>query len=492
MKKLFSKSLCIICIMTFITALCAVNVSAASASSAISASPSSVTVGNTFTVTVKVSCASIGSAEGSLTYDSSVIEFVSGSDAAGASGSLKLSKYASSDGVGSFTFSLTFKALKAGSTTVTFTPTEVANWSTEIVSCSSASTKVTVTSPAALSSNANLKSLKVSSGTLSPAFSPNTVNYTVTVPYTVTKLTMSATTEDSAATLSVSGSQNLSVGKNVRAITVKAADGTTKKYTVTVTRQANDGTVSETPVTSQPTVESEQPSISNTVTVTVDGEAMTVVEDLSEVTLPAGFTVDEVTINDKAVICIKNASGLKMLYLNDGETNCFYIYDSENISFTKYRTITVKGASYVLVDKPRNTAVPEGFTSTEVRINETDVPAWQASGEEFKDFYLIYVSSESGNLGFYLYDSAEDTIERYVDFGSLSEPAVTEPQKEDPFYVEYSLYIIIALGVVAVGLAGALTVVIMKKRAVNQNDSKDDLSIDENINSINFDFDDDE
>lgn len=489
MKKVFSKIISLICIIAIVTSFCVIEASAANATSAISASPSSVTIGKNFTVTLKVTCASIGSVEGNITYDSSIVEFVSGSDAAGTAGTLRLSKFASSDGIGSFTFSLTFKTLKAGSSAIKFTPTEVATFSTEVVSCPSASTTVTVKSQAALSSNANLKSLKVSSGTLSPAFSPNTVNYSVTVPNTVTTLTMSATVADSSATLSVGGSKNLKVGKNVRTVTVRAANGATKTYTINITRQQGEGTTSEPPATSEPPVTSEPPS--SKVSVTVDGKSMTVIEDLSEVNIPAGFSVDEVTINDMAVICVKNTAGVTMLYLNDGETNAFYIYDSENISFTKYRTITVKGATYLLVDKPRNTAVPSGFSATNVTINETEVSAWKADGKEFKDFYLIYVSSESGNLGFYLYDAAEDTITRYVDFDNTDKSVGTTPEEIKPFYTEYTFYIIIALSAIVVGLVIALIVVIVNKQGSSDAKAVSEQTNDD-LDSINFEFDDEQ
>ena len=93
----------------------------------------------------------------------------------------------------------------------------------------SASTSITVSSPVVLSGNANLSSLKVSSGTLSPAFSANTTNYSVTVPNNVTSVTISAVTAEKDAKTSISGKNSLSVGTNTRVITVTAPNGATKK-----------------------------------------------------------------------------------------------------------------------------------------------------------------------------------------------------------------------------------------------------------------------
>ncbi|ULQ60752.1 cadherin-like beta sandwich domain-containing protein [Brucepastera parasyntrophica] len=119
-----------------------------------------------------------------------------------------------------------FDSASAGNKTVTITVTGTAVTKTF---------GVTV-----LSNNADLSNLTVSTGTLSPAFDANTTSYTVSVPYTVTAITVTGTAADGAATVSNSGvAQNLNVGSNPITITVTAEDGeTTKDYTVTVSRTA--------------------------------------------------------------------------------------------------------------------------------------------------------------------------------------------------------------------------------------------------------------
>ena len=87
------------------------------------------------------------------------------------------------------------------------------------------------------SSDATLKSLTVSSGTLSPTFSASTTSYTVSVPYSVTSLTVGATVNNSEASVTGTGSKNLSVGDNKINVVVTSGDKTTKTYIVTVTRE---------------------------------------------------------------------------------------------------------------------------------------------------------------------------------------------------------------------------------------------------------------
>ena len=91
------------------------------------------------------------------------------------------------------------------------------------------------------SSNADLGALRVSAGTLNPAFSADITAYTVTVANTVISITVTTQAADGNA----AGSNNaapgflLSVGSdNIITVTVTAEDGTEKTYTVTVTRLA--------------------------------------------------------------------------------------------------------------------------------------------------------------------------------------------------------------------------------------------------------------
>src|SRR5258708_17017841 len=107
----------------------------------------------------------------------------------------------------------------------------------------------TLTVTRAPSTNANLASLSISSGTLSPAFATGTTSYTTTVG--TTSITVTPTTSDAAAKVKVNGtsvssgtaSANLPlvVGSNTITTVVTAQDGTTTDtYTITVTRLSNN------------------------------------------------------------------------------------------------------------------------------------------------------------------------------------------------------------------------------------------------------------
>jgi hypothetical protein len=90
-----------------------------------------------------------------------------------------------------------------------------------------------------LSADATLSDISVSSGTLTPAFSPENTTYTVEVSNAVTSITVIGTANHENAT--VSGTvidKMLNVGSNVVELTVSAEDGTINIYTITVIRDS--------------------------------------------------------------------------------------------------------------------------------------------------------------------------------------------------------------------------------------------------------------
>ena len=466
---------------------------AADAASAVSVSASSVNVGSTFTVTVKVSGSSIGSIEGMLTYDANVVEFVSGNGANGNGGTVKVSLWdTTGNGVSALTSTMTFTAKAAGSTSLAFTPSEVTNGNLENISADGASANVSVTSPTPLSANANLASLKISVGTLSPAFSANTTSYSVTVENSVTKLTLSAVPQDKDAKVSVSGSDTLKVGSNTRTITVTAPNGTTKKYTVRITRKAAEGA----PPPSQ-SVSSEEPiPVVEPVQVKVGGQTMTVIEDLTDIEIPAGFSPSEQTLNDNVVFCLRNKAGIPLLYLKGEETSGFYVYDNEKIAFTPYAPFVLGGVAYLPLEKPRNLALPHDFAAAELTIGETVFPAaWQSQTDA--DFYLLYLCGPDTYVGFYQYDSVEGTLQRYV---TAKTEDTASPLPETPaltgvaaFIGEHWLPLTVAVGVILLGLTLALVLVAVKKGgsakaepAPQEQEPEEDLF--EDLDGIVFDF----
>jgi len=106
------------------------------------------------------------------------------------------------------------------------------------------------------SNNANLSNITVSSGSLSPVFDKDNLNYLVSVDNSVSSVNVNATTEDSNATfvmkkgtVTINNPISLDVGNNTITIEVTAEDGIAKKnYTIVINRanpsQSNNANLS--------------------------------------------------------------------------------------------------------------------------------------------------------------------------------------------------------------------------------------------------------
>ena len=89
--------------------------------------------------------------------------------------------------------------------------------------------------------DAALDTITLSTGTLSPAFTPATYHYHVTVPFNVEQITVNGIPRDLRATVSGNREYPLAVGNTVISLQVTAANGiSTSNYQITVNRIGNN------------------------------------------------------------------------------------------------------------------------------------------------------------------------------------------------------------------------------------------------------------
>ena len=96
-------------------------------------------------------------------------------------------------------------------------------------------TSTSSSSAQAESSNANLSNLGIRPHDFT-GFSPSKTSYSVTVPQDTESVEVYAQVADNGATVSGTGTVSLDEGENVVNVTVTAEDGTTKTYTINITR----------------------------------------------------------------------------------------------------------------------------------------------------------------------------------------------------------------------------------------------------------------
>lgn len=383
--------------LILLLALCPFTVAAAAnATVAFSANP--LTVGDTLTVTVNFTADSIGAVDAQVTYNSSVLEFVSGNDASGSDGVIRLAGYATAAGTASQRFTLTFKAIASGSSTVKVGSSTVYTWDETLAGNPTAGATVTVQN-AALSQNADLKSLKLSTGRLSPSFSASVTTYTATVAYNVTSLTVTAVAADSGAQVQIEGNSALAVGNNVRRVIVTSPGGATKTYTVTVIRQ------SEPEPTTAPTT---------TAPITVEHDGVSYRADtVPKEQMPTGFRDSTAVFREQTVPAARNEGDtLCLLYLLDADDNgTLYLYDEADGTLCPFVPLTVGGSTLYLIDPD---TPPTGLSAATRTVGEAERTVWLFARAERADFYVVYAKGADGVDGWYCVDTVQNTVQRYV------------------------------------------------------------------------------
>lgn len=216
--------------------------------------------------------------------------------------------------------SIKFKGLVAGSVTITPTAADCTNGIDEFTGNSNSLT-IDVKNPP--SNNANLTSLSLSGGTLSPTFNSSTVNYTTTINAASTVINALAT---SGATISGHGAKYLNYGNNSFKVTVTAEDGITKKtYNINIVRPDTRSTNNKLSAISISTGSINfSPSI-NSYSITIPSEVST-------------FSVVNATAQDsKSKISYNN----KTISLNYGETKTISIIVTSESGVNNTYTINV-------------------------------------------------------------------------------------------------------------------------------------------------------
>lgn len=400
----------------------------AEATAVLGFSASSIQVGDSLTVTVKFSDSdSVGGVEATLSYDDSILEFVSGNDANGAGGKVRIVGWSTqATAVKSLSYSLTFKAKAAGSALIRVDESAVYSFDSNLVGNPTAGARVTVTTKETLSGNADLSALKLSAGQLSPAFSASVTSYSVSVPNSMGSLTISATPADSRAKVAVSGNSSLQVGSNKRVITVTAPNGTTKTYTVVITRQKADVTTKPATTTTTTTVSSTTTTAAEP-TVPADPEALHVewngktyqiAETLEGISLPDGWTVIEYRYHGNAIQVAKGPSDGRLLFwmtdtADENQNGAFFLYDTFTGKFYSYVSVAVSGGRYLLLQPEDGESAPTGCVAGTADIGGQTLTVWRWEAEELADFCLVYAINPAGETGLYRYDLVEGTLQRY-------------------------------------------------------------------------------
>lgn len=431
-------------------------------------SSASVKIGDTVTVTVMAP--SDGTVSTTLTYDGGLFESPksAGQIVENGAGSLGVTFNKSID--------ITFKAKAAGTGKFSAAAVNAQDANGAAVTYDGAGARLTVSGSEAgadagaaagtdttnsnidtTSADNSLASIKLSSGTLSPAFQYNVTNYTATVDYSVTKLDVDAVCSNKSATIeSMTGNDNLQVGENTISIVVKAGNGAKATYRIKVTRSSEQGndttaqkdeskqenkteeTKTEEAKTEETKEESQSPAVNEAVGTgngefTVGDVVLVPAEDLPQEIIPADFSINKIAFDSVEYPCLRFDKGdLVLLYLvekgSKDKKGTLYIYDQnggEIYSFVKLES----EYGYVIALKPEAASVPEGFESVNVSIEGKGSLKSFQSPDYSNEYFLFQAFNKGGEKGWYWFESSEGTYQKAQLNAGVSKEDVEAMQK---------------------------------------------------------------
>ena len=383
------------------------------ASGKLSFSDPTGSVGDQISVTMKITAdAALDSSDVMLQYDADALEFVSGTNSNGGAGSVRIIGSAETADQKTFSFTLKFNALKAGTSSITVKSQEVYDADSKAVTLGHiGSSSVKINAADNSSKDASLASLEISPGTLKPAFSADVTEYKAAVSGDVTSITVSAPAKDGGAKVAVSGNDDLKDGENTITCTVTAEDGeTTKTYTIIVTKSDDAAASGE---------ENSEASEETGAGVFGEDGNWTVADTFDDSELPDGFTATEIEYDGRTVKAATDDSGMTLLYMTDDSGNGdFFVYNSETGTLSAYVVVKMAEKKIVVLPPeciPEGTSLPDGFAECTIDIGDHTVHGWiwKDSGDSAPEYCVVYGRNENGDEGFYRYDQKEMTLQRY-------------------------------------------------------------------------------
>jgi len=239
MKKKIAVILTAVCLVCAGTAAAKISSMADTASISVSAQAQTVSKEEEVDVTVSVtSDVPIGKIDSTITYDDTVLQYVTDETeaVAGASGTIRITDSFDEETT-SASYVLKFKALEVGVCTLSIENTVIEAFdSASVMQAAASSVTVTVETNETVSGETDLSDLLVAPADVAETFSPELHTYHATVGVETEQLILSAIPVSDAAVVTVDAPEVLAVGENKVTVTVTALSGDFSEYVIYVTR----------------------------------------------------------------------------------------------------------------------------------------------------------------------------------------------------------------------------------------------------------------
>ena len=283
---------------------------AQTASFTVSVDSDSITTGDTVEVSIDVDAEnSIKQVKGVILYNSDMLEFK------GADSDLSLEKDGiiniedkSKSGGRLRNYMIKFNAIKPGISKITFkTVPEVTDTDGSKLTCSYTPEYVEVEGVEVKDSDATLKELYISPGSLDKEFKKNVKSYKATIPFYSKNIVIDAITTSKKAEVNVEGNKDFKVGNNKVKIKVLAEDGSDYVYSITVKRMSEEEQL-------QADMENHRKLRKENGTIYTDGKTMHIVNDndyeilsimeTDSMKIPVGYKKTKISLYGNDIYCM--------------------------------------------------------------------------------------------------------------------------------------------------------------------------------------------
>ncbi len=492
----------------------AIKAQAASTQFTISVSSSSISKGDSVTVSVTISCSeALGAYSYCLSYDSSVLEYASG-DGYGGGGTISCAGYGDGN-ITSTSNSFTFTAIAAGSAYVGTGSSDVYTWGEESCSISNAGTTInvaaagssepepTTSAPATtqdntssetqdttessettatsedtteetteeMSDNCFLSSLQITPGELKPEFSKEVYTYETTVSGETTSLAINALPEDEKSSVTIEGNEDFEPGK-------------TAHVTIKVTAETGDSHIYDILVNVEEIVDTRA-------VININGTDYYFTQDYSKVNVPEGFAQSKEKYGDTEVLLYTSPNGLlKCAYLTDkeGKNGAWYIIDLEKNTAVPLINVLSAYKNFIILEPDDSVVKPEGYNPFKYDFGGNEVTAYRIS--ESDDIILVYAMNPDSEPGWHRYDTVEKTFVRYIADQTSVVPA--ESTGEESFFDQHKdtilticIVVVIIMFILIIVLACVLARVIKKGLPDEDASTEDEFDDVDNLDDTN-------
>ncbi len=254
----------------------------------------------------------------------------------------------------------------------------------------STSASVTVTAPREKDSNNYLKSLSIKDYQITPEFNKETLEYSVTVPNTIEKVTLEGEAESRYASITGLGEVEVSEGKNAFDIKVLSETGVERIYKIVVN------------------VEDENP-----IEKKIKDNTYTIMKNVKTIEPPKTYTATSIKIDNYDIPAFySEISKYTLVGVRDNKGDSHLaIYDEKENTFTLYNETTSQEI-FVFVKEP--TEDLKGFKRTTKTINGESRECYVSNIDE--SIIVVYAMNiDTGENNYYYYDETNNTYTLYHD-----------------------------------------------------------------------------